>query len=207
MLYKYAVPANMMRFLITLSLVALLGATSAFAQEKTAPEPLSSKPNTVDNVDKPVANQKNDTSVQRADDLFEYSDAQECHIKVEGQEKPFSVLHALIASRGMSDKNQDQLLIAIGTTLAHGCDINEPDKAGLQPLNAAILFNDAEAVALLLEKGADPYLPIHKPNSPIDGLNSFDFLKIIKEKEKARQQNGAPPRDFSQVSAALQKYR
>ena len=94
--------------------------------------------------------------------------------------------------------------IAIGTAIANGCDLNEPDIAGLQPLNAAILFNDAEIVALLLEKGADPYQPIHKPGSQIDGVNSFDFLKKIEEKEQARQ--GEKP-NRAAVATALQKYR
>ena len=135
---------------------------------------------------------------------MEYSDAKECHIKIEGQDKTLPVIHALIASRGLPGSNAAELRIAIGTAIANGCDLNEPDIAGLQPLNAAILFNDAEIVALLLEKGADPYQPIHKPGSQIDGVNSFDFLKKIEEKEKARQ--GEKP-DRAAVASALQKYR
>ena len=134
----------------------------------------------------------------------EYSDAKECHIKIEGQDKTLPVIHALIASRGLPGSNAAELRIAIGTAIANGCDLNEPDIAGLQPLNAAILFNDAEIVALLLEKGADPYQPIHKPGSQIDGVNSFDFLKKIEEKEQARQ--GEKP-DRAAVATALQKYR
>ena len=136
---------------------------------------------------------------------LEYSDAKECHFKTPDGGKPLPVIHALLASRGMNSNNQAQLLIALGTAIANGCDINEPDAAGLQPLNAAILFNDAEAVQMLLEKGADPYSPIHKADSPIDGMNSFQFLEKIQEKEKARK-NGSP-RDYGEVATALQKYR
>ena len=175
----------------TLPLIAALCATGVFAADKPA-EPAKEAGK---EAAKPVA----------AIEGVEYSDAKECHIKIEGQDKTLPVIHALIASRGLPGSNAAELRIAIGTAIANGCDLNEPDIAGLQPLNAAILFNDAEIVALLLEKGADPYRPIHKADSPIDGMNSFQFLEKIQEKEKARK-NGSP-RDYSEVATALQKYR
>ena len=166
-------------------------ATAAVGENKPATAPANS-----------AAQEK--TAANPLADL-EYSDSKECHLKMPDGGKPLPVIHALLASRGMNSNNQAQLLIALGTAIANGCDINEPDAAGLQPLNAAILFNDAEAVQMLLEKGADPYSPIHKADSPIDGMNSFQFLEKIREKEKARK-NGNP-RDYSAVAAALQQYR
>ena len=174
----------------TLPLIAAFCAAGVFAADKPA-EPAKEAGK---EAAKPVA----------AIEGVEYSDAKECHIKIEGQDKTLPVIHALIASRGLPGSNAAELRIAIGTAIANGCDLNEPDIAGLQPLNAAILFNDAEIVALLLEKGADPYQPIHKPGSQIDGVNSFDFLKKIEEKEKARQ--GEKP-NRAAVATALQKYR
>ena len=167
----------------TLPLIAALCATGVFAADKPA-EPAKEAGK---EAAKPVA----------AIEGVEYS-------KIEGQDKTLPVIHALIASRGLPGSNAAELRIAIGTAIANGCDLNEPDIAGLQPLNAAILFNDAEIVALLLEKGADPYQPIHKPGSQIDGVNSFDFLKKIEEKEQARK--GDKP-DRTAVATALQKYR
>jgi len=177
-----------MNFHKTLPLIAALCAATAFAAEQTPAEPA-----------KPAAK-----ATPVALEGVQYSDEKECHIKIEGQDKTLPVIHALIASRGLPGSNAAELRIAIGTAIANGCDLNEPDIAGLQPLNAAILFNDAEIVALLLEKGADPYQPIHKPGSQIDGVNSFDFLKKIEEKEQARK--GDKP-DRSAVATALQKYR
>ena len=189
----------------TLPLIAALCATGVFAADKPA---------------EPAKEAGKEAAKPVAADAIEYSDAKECHIKTADKpmpvihaliasrgltaDKPMPVIHELIASRGLPDSNPDQLRIALGTAIANGCDLNEPDIAGLQPLNAAILFNDAEIVALLLEKGADPYQPIHKPGSQIDGVNSFDFLKKIEEKEKARQ--GEKP-DRAAVATALQKYR
>ena len=157
----------------TLPLIAALCATGVFAADKPA-EPAKEAGK---EAAKPVA----------AIEGVEYSDAKECHIKIEGQDKTLPVIHALIASRGLPGSNAAELRIAIGTAIANGCDLNEP-----------------EIVALLLEKGADPYQPIHKPGSQIDGVNSFDFLKKIEEKEKARQ--GEKP-DRAAVATALQKYR
>ena len=169
------------------------------AQEKTAADTSAASENKT-----AAATGDSKTAANPLADL-EYSDSKECHLKMPDSGKPLPVIHALLASRGMNSNNQAQLLIALGTAIANGCDINEPDAAGLQPLNAAILFNDAEAVQMLLEKGADPYSPIHKADSPIDGMNSFQFLEKIREKEKARK-NGSP-RDYSAVAAALQQYR
>ena len=170
----------------TLPLIAAFCAATVFAAEQapTAPAKPAEKATPV------------------AIEGVEYSDDKECHIKTNAQ--PMPVIHALIAARGLPGANADELRIALGTAIANGCDLNEPDRAGLQPLNAAILFNDAEIVALLLEKGADPYQSIHKPGSQIDGANSFDFLQKIEEKEKARK--GEHP-DRSAVATALQKYR
>jgi len=172
----------------TIALIAALAIGSALAAEEAANSA-------------PAETSKETAKSAAAIEGVEYSDAKECHIKT--ADKPMPVIHALIAARGLTGSNPDQLRIALGTAIANGCDLNEPDQAGLQPLNAAILFNDAEIVALLLEKGADPYQPIHKPGSQIDGINSFDFLQKIEEKEKTREK--AP--DRSAVTSALQKYR
>ena len=175
----------------TLPLIAALALNSALAADEPA-KPAEPAKETTPKAAKPAD----------AIEGVEYSADKECHIKTNAQ--PMPVIHALIAARGLPGANADELRIALGTAIANGCDLNEPDRAGLQPLNAAILFNDAEIVALLLEKGADPYQSIHKPGSQIDGANSFDFLQKIEEKEKARK--GEHP-DRSAVATTLQKYR
>ena len=194
--------------LLTFAAILVMAANPSAADTPATAAPVAASVPATKGENKPAAQAnsevKEKTAANPMADL-EYSDAKECHFKTPDGGKPLPVIHALLASRGMNSNNQAQLLIALGTTIANGCDINEPDAAGLQPLNAAILFNDADAVTMLLEKGADPYQSIHKADSPIDGMNSFQFLEKIQEKEKIRK-NGSP-RDYSAVATVLQKYR
>lgn len=139
-------------------------------------------------------------------DGLTYTDTQECHVKIAGRDETFAVIPMLVAAHSFPENNQQEIMLALDTTLSHGCDISEPDQAGLQPLNAAILFHDLAMVRYLLQKGADPYLPIHKANSQIDGLNSFEFLQQIQKAEQA-QKTLKPPRDFSDIEKELNLYR
>lgn len=140
------------------------------------------------------------------DSLLEYTDKQECHVKIAGRDGIFAIIPMLVAAHSFPENNQTEIMVALHTTLNHGCDISEPDQAGLQPLNAAILFHDLVMVRYLLQQGADPYLPIHRPDSPVDGLNSFEFLQQIKKAEQLKKTLQAP-RDFSAIEAVLNLYR
>ncbi len=72
-----------------------------------------------------------------------------------------------------------EVLGIINTAIAAGCRIDEADEMGMSPLNAAILYNEPELVALFLRNGADPYLKISSAKPSIDQLNSFEFLDLL----------------------------
>lgn len=72
-----------------------------------------------------------------------------------------------------------EVLGIINTAIAAGCRIDEADEMGMSPLNAAILYNEPELVALFLRNGADPYLKISSAKPSIDQLNSFEFLELL----------------------------
>lgn len=58
-------------------------------------------------------------------------------------------------------KLPNQSIIAVmQTAINEGCNINEPNAAGLSPLNAAIVLNHSELVNLLLKNGANPRIKI-----------------------------------------------
>jgi hypothetical protein len=50
---------------------------------------------------------------------------------------------------------------------------------GMSPLNAAILHNVPELVALFLQNGTDPRLKISSAKPSIDPLNSFEFIDLL----------------------------
>jgi hypothetical protein len=56
-----------------------------------------------------------------------------------------------------------------------GCDVNMASR-GLRPLQEAILYRDANLVAFLLERGADPSLKVLPPNRHA-GLDSYQWAE------------------------------
>lgn len=59
------------------------------------------------------------------------------------------------------------------------------DNLGLTPLNAAILFNEPELVSFLISKGSDPKKIIRSPKQYLNGLNSYQLLELLINKDKA----------------------
>lgn len=97
---------------------------------------------------------------------------------------------------GMSRK---MLLQMAQTALAAGCPADEPvDAGGLTPLNAAILFNRPDLVALLLRYGADPERRIERPGRASDGWNSYLLQAFLKQKR---------PLDRSAIDRLLEEHR
>lgn len=84
-----------------------------------------------------------------------------------------------------------QVLGIINTAIAAGCRIDETDEMGMSPLNAAILYNEPELVALFLQNGADPYLKISSAKPSIDQLNSFEFLELLSKSMPAIDRKAA----------------
>ena len=78
---------------------------------------------------------------------------------------------------------REVLLQMAQTALATGCPADEPvDAGGLTPLNAAILFNRPDLVALLLRYGADPERRIERPGKASDGWNAYQLQAFLKQK-------------------------
>lgn len=75
---------------------------------------------------------------------------------------------------------------ALKAAIGNGCDINEPDKIGLSPLNASILFNQPILVAILLESGANPEKIIVSRKEKLNGLNTFSFLDLLIESDSQK---------------------
>lgn len=84
--------------------------------------------------------------------------------------------------------SKDHLLRMARAALKAGCPVNDfVDESGLSHLNAAILFNRADLVQLLLEHGADPTLRIASPGRSLDGMDSYALLdKLMKSQGKDR---------------------
>ena len=54
--------------------------------------------------------------------------------------------------------------------------LDAPDPAGFTPLQAAVLFDDADMVAHLLAHDADPQTVIRRPRTRIDAVTAAKFL-------------------------------
>jgi len=76
------------------------------------------------------------------------------------------------------------IVAAIERAVANGCRLDDTDEQGLTPLNAAILFNEPFLVGLLLEKGANPDGRIIRPGKSTDGMNSYEFIEMLSEKDR-----------------------
>ncbi len=94
---------------------------------------------------------------------------------------------------------REVLLQMAQTALAAGCPADEPvDAGGLTPLNAAILFNRPDLVALLLRYGADPERRIERPGKASDGWNAYQLQAFLKQKR---------PLDRSAIDRLLDEHR
>lgn len=95
--------------------------------------------------------------------------------------------------------DNDEVLDIINTAIAAGCRIDKADEMGMSPLNAAILYNEPDLVALFLRNGADPYLKISSAKPSIDQLNSFEFLELLSK--------SMPAIDRKTVRRELHRYK
>lgn len=120
-----------------------------------------------------------------------------CYISDGGFVTPTIVLMTGAYNRPALDN--DEVLDIINTAITAGCRIDEADEMGMSPLNAAILYNEPDLVALFLRKGADPYLKIASAKPSIDQLNSFEFLELLSK--------SMPEIDRTTVWLELSSYR
>ena len=143
-----------------------------------------------------------------------YSDPARCHVQMSNT-APYSMpwIQFLVSEHNYSlfGFSQQQVKNELISALQRGCSIEEHDLAGLTPLQAAIMFNDAEMANLLLKNGADPYALIDRGGKPskAHGKNSFEFFELLEQAEASqpRKPSDKPFRDRSRLKKVLQDYR
>lgn len=100
-------------------------------------------------------------------------------------------------SLGIVSKEAElRLFELIEYLIERGEPIDAYSSQGYTALQSAILGNEPKLVGLLLNAGANPYLPI-KSETSVFGKNSIEFLDILIGKNKA---------DFTQVRELIDKY-
>lgn len=137
-----------------------------------------------------------------------YTDAWQCHVRFVDTEPAVSVIHLLVAEYGMhAFVPPQQRLPMLAAAAERGCSLEETDLAGLTPLQAAVLLNDAQAARILLKSGAAPYRTVSvkreaQPNRTA-AENAWDFLNRLAEAERQT----ATRRDRTALFELLAPYR
>ncbi|MBA6302331.1 hypothetical protein [Colwellia sp. MB02u-14] len=88
---------------------------------------------------------------------------------------------ALGRNGGNSDK---RLFSVLDEVVSRGLPINQSYE-GFTAVHEAILFNNAVYLEYLLKNGGDTTVKTQRPNSELDKLNSYQFLEILKLKNKS----------------------
>lgn len=127
---------------------------------------------------------------------IEASGKDSCYLS-DGKEVLGATINLMVDAYDDHPKLPNQTIVAvIQTAIDAGCNINEPNAAGLSPLNAAILLNHPALVELLLKHGAKPELKIESPKKFIHGKNSFELYELLKTKK-----------EMSKIGQALATYK
>lgn len=134
---------------------------------------------------------------------LQYADAQQCYLltreMTEKEEPARNIIHLLVMAHGSGGGDSASVMVALEAAMARGCPINELDGSGVMPLHLAVLLNDGQMVAYLLEHGADPNGRMIRQNDDMDGLTVQELLNRLLESDVAK--NTFP--DRSQVQALL----
>jgi hypothetical protein len=101
----------------------------------------------------------------------------ECFVIHEGRQEPSVALTASAYDLPSSDKQE--VLRLISAFLAHGCSIEQPDSAGMSPVNVSVLTAEPELLRYLLKAGADPSLRITGSRPWANGKNSVEFAQAL----------------------------
>ena len=95
----------------------------------------------------------------------------------EGRQEPSVALAASAYDLPSSDKQV--VLGLISAFLAHGCSIEQPDSAGMSPVNVSVLTAEPELLRYLLKAGANPSLRITGSRPWANGKNSAEFAQAL----------------------------
>ncbi|EGZ46163.1 ankyrin repeat domain-containing protein [Neisseria wadsworthii] len=141
---------------------------------------------------------------------FRYTDSRQCHVYTSPHTWG-SLIHILVSehSHPLFGLNQEQVLEKLEQAIQRGCSLKEKDLAELTPLQAAILFNDADMADFLLKHGANPYARIQFSNKSrkSNGKNSFEFLDLLIEAETKSSLPNPSFRNRSKLKQILQSYQ
>ncbi len=116
--------------------------------------------------------------------------------------EPAPLIHQAISSRGLSGLSggvpyeteaDHRLMSLLKHFVEKGHSIDQPWD-GYTPIHSAILAGDTEVVEYLVEQGADLQAVIRNPGKANDGMNSFEFSKLLVAKR---------PQDFQAITAIL----
>ena len=116
---------------------------------------------------------------------LETTDSSGCYV-TDGKGMVAPTITVMVEAYGKHPRlSNDRILSVIQVASNAGCDMHVTDNVGLTPLNAAILFNEPELVSFLISKGSDPKKIIRSPKQYLNGLNSYQLLELLINKDKA----------------------
>ncbi|MDI9245181.1 hypothetical protein [Marinobacter sp. CHS3-4] len=104
------------------------------------------------------------------------------------------------AGRGIDlngNESDERLYHLINVFISRGLPINSIHE-GSTSVHEAILFNNARLLSMLLANGGDASIKMVKPGSKYHGLNAYQFLEVLKLKNK---------RDTTEVEKVLLRYK
>ncbi len=113
------------------------------------------------------------------------ADSGECVVMHEGRKEPAVALTASAYNIPAHDKQNTLKLIS--TFLAHGCSIEEPDSAGMSPVNVAVLQAEPDLLRFMLKAGASPSVRISGSRPWANGKNSIEFAEKLNKISPSEQ--------------------
>lgn len=109
----------------------------------------------------------------------------ECVVMHEGRKEPAVALTA--SAYNISAYDKQNTLKLISTFLAHGCSIEEPDSAGMSPVNVAVLQAKPDLLRFMLKAGANPSVRISGSRPWANGKNSIEFAEKLNKISPSEQ--------------------
>ncbi|KIQ06151.1 MULTISPECIES: ankyrin repeat domain-containing protein [Pseudomonas] len=113
------------------------------------------------------------------------ADSGECVVMHEGREEPAIAWTASAYNIPAYDKQNTLKLIS--AFIAHGCSIEEPDSAGMSPVNVAVLLAEPDLLRFMLKAGANPSARISGSRPWANGKNSIEFAELLNKISPSEQ--------------------